>query len=183
MNNNIQTAVRAFRRVWSPIAEDICRCVKLDREYDGGEWSSANDALWERLHSEALARVAARFGIAAATLDEAINADFHRQVEHEFSSRERHDECNAERHLYVGDCCDHGSRCQCHVHTPSQLFTDHRAHLIAYLQHRYEQAGYLDGPEPGTRDYARMHGDDEYDPGLDGSGGRISGAGLYSDYE
>jgi len=144
MNNNIQTAIRAFRRVWAPIAVQLDIASAADAQFDGGEWSDAASARTEeRVHAEALARVAARFGLTAAELEYGVEVAFEKEYDRFFASLQLSavpHECNEARHLYVGDCCAHGSRCPCHVHTPSQLFRDHSAHVFEYLQHEYARS-------------------------------------------
>lgn len=80
------------------------------------------------------------------------------------------------------DCCEHGSRCPCHVHDPSKLFIDHSEHVFAWLQHN---ACTCSGDEMGCEhsDWCPKYDPNEYDPDLDGSGGRSAGAGLYEPFD
>lgn len=86
-------AVRAFRRVYNPIAKLRCEATEADAGFDGGEFSRGwHAAASVNEYNRTLARVAHRFGMRARQLHNAVcNAGME---EHEYqmnAGRPRHD--------------------------------------------------------------------------------------------
>lgn len=66
-------AVRAFNRVWNPIAHDLGMIEEADRGFDGGEFSgSFHNDQWSREYARVLALVGSRFDVKADALDEMV---------------------------------------------------------------------------------------------------------------
>ena len=71
-------AVRAFNRLWAPIAEALEVGAACDRGFDGGEWSdSASANTWQREFLALVDRVARRFGLRAQELENALEEAHH----------------------------------------------------------------------------------------------------------
>ena len=70
MNDQINyVAVRAFRKVWEPIAAEHELAAEMDAGFDAGEWSGPAHANLECAAYEAcLHRVAAKFNLSATVL-------------------------------------------------------------------------------------------------------------------
>lgn len=82
MNELNYPAIRAFKRVWAPIAEGFAIAADADRAIDGGEWSgpaSANAQL--RAYYDYLAPVARRFGMTIQQLESQIQQADYRELE------------------------------------------------------------------------------------------------------
>lgn len=78
---NIQ-AVRAFNRVWLPIAAQLEEAEARDAHFDGGEWSrSAHANLWLEKYDATVERVAHRFDIEPNTLVNDMQEYFYHQVD------------------------------------------------------------------------------------------------------
>lgn len=66
-------AIRAFRRVWYPLAEDHMLAAHYDKGFDGGEFSGPAHATAEdKDRQRVLAMVAGRFGLTPDQLYEMI---------------------------------------------------------------------------------------------------------------
>lgn len=60
----MKTAVRAFNKIFNPIAANICMGAELDRGFDGGEFSgAAHDGYFEFEWNRVLGYVAERFQV------------------------------------------------------------------------------------------------------------------------
>lgn len=71
-------AVRAFARVWAPLGAALDEAARADRGFDGGEWSGpAHADAWMSSYEAALHRVAARYGLTALALGNAVQAHHH----------------------------------------------------------------------------------------------------------
>lgn len=67
------TAVRAFERIWEPIASALDEAERADAGFDGGEWSGpAHANIYDREYRRILALVAGRFGMDEDGLDLAL---------------------------------------------------------------------------------------------------------------
>jgi hypothetical protein len=70
--------VRAFNRVWNPIAEQLSILEECDAQFDGGEWSGPSNANHEQwVYGECIASVAMRFQIDPASLNEMLELAAH----------------------------------------------------------------------------------------------------------
>lgn len=75
-------AVRAFARVWNPLADRISEGQAASHGYDAGEFTGDFYAnLLETTWNHALQRVAARFGMEPAQLEWNIHASGYRELE------------------------------------------------------------------------------------------------------
>jgi len=85
---NTMQAVRAFHRIWEPIATDLDIGAAADHQFDGGEWSDAASCeIHQEIREKLLEAVAGRFGLTSAQLDYAIEKQAHEQAWREWELR------------------------------------------------------------------------------------------------
>lgn len=90
--DNVTRAVRAFRRVYDPIAKLRCEATEADAGFDGGEFSRGwHAAASVNEYNRTLARVAHRFGMRARQLHNAVCVVGMEEHEHRMNAgRARH---------------------------------------------------------------------------------------------
>lgn len=70
---NVKVAIRAFGRIWFWISRELDRGAEADAGFDGGEFSGPINAKYqEEEYARQIAKVAARFGLDAEHLDNAV---------------------------------------------------------------------------------------------------------------
>jgi hypothetical protein len=72
------TAVRAYNKVWGPLARSMSEAEECDAHFDGGEWSGpAWGRIWEEQEDRVRKLVAERFGITPQQLEQSVReADY-----------------------------------------------------------------------------------------------------------
>lgn len=70
-------AVRAFRKVWTPLFEGMIEAEEADAAFDAGEWSGeAHSNLQDERYNEILAKIAPRFELSTKDLNEMVYIHF-----------------------------------------------------------------------------------------------------------